>query len=78
MKKVFYILLLLLLIGCKSESNNSNNVFNKVSAGRFYLVPYETNLGPFYPAYIITDTETGVKYLLVKAGYGAGLTKLEE
>lgn len=28
--------------------------------------------------YIITDTETGVQYLLVKSGDGVALTKLEE
>lgn len=28
--------------------------------------------------YIITDTETGVRYLYIANGYGGGLTRLEE
>jgi hypothetical protein len=28
--------------------------------------------------YIITDTKTGDRYMFVKAGYGGGLTKMEE
>ena len=28
--------------------------------------------------YIITDTKTGDRYMFVKAGYGGGLTKMED
>lgn len=42
---------------------------------RFEIKEYQTN-GLLHSFEIIVDKETGVNYLLVKNGYGAGLTPL--
>lgn len=62
-------LLLLTCAGCKSASATGPDRFtwetytdNKATAG----------------VYIITDNETGVRYLYVKLGYGGGLTVLQD
>jgi len=59
------------LTGCSGKYNSHDENQNN----RFYKV-YEqgTDFTTYYA--VIIDKETGHKYLMIDAGYGAGLTKL--
>lgn len=75
MKKVFFILLLaiaLLLVGCGYEKDKDASSKEPL---RFEVV-YSKDPDLFSSISIIRDTETGVDYLFVNSGYGAGLTPL--
>lgn len=75
MKKAFFILLLaiaLILVGCGFKKDK--DATSKESS-RFEVV-YDEKPNPISSISIIRDTETGVDYLFVRSGYGAGLTPL--
>lgn len=62
-------ILLLICSGCGTTTEAANNRFTSENAGKLQ------DIGFFY---IITDTQTGVQYLLADIPNGGGLTKLEE
>lgn len=63
---------LLLLVGCTEPAAATGEDWN---GPRFIAERQDSNI--FDSIQIITDTETGVQYLWVKAGYGGGLTVLQ-
>lgn len=63
---------ILFLVGCSSPAAATGETWN---TPRFIVKSQDSNT--FDNIQIITDTETGVQYLWVKAGYGAGLTVLQ-
>lgn len=79
MKKTLFMIaclgLLLALAGCKRSMHHASD-FTKGDRFEYVYAQSDGILGA--DAYIIRDTETGIKYLFIKSGYGAGLTKLEE
>lgn len=73
MKKIFYLLALAFAFSsCGQPKPHSHEVIDDFF--RFQIV-YSQNLGCGY-AEVIIDKKTGVKYLFIKNGYGAGLVKL--
>lgn len=48
------------------------------SPGDRFVVERASTSSNFFDAFIVTDTETGARYLLVDCSYGTGLTRLEE
>jgi uncharacterized lipoprotein YehR (DUF1307 family) len=66
------LILVLTLTGC----GNSAEAAEPENPPRFVFELQENNT-TFGGSYIVTDTETGVRYLMVQHGQGIGLTKLE-
>lgn len=63
--------LLLTIVGC-----TDNTDVEEPESPRFVVEDMD-EIERYYDVCIITDTETGVQYLLVKYGQGVGLTMLE-
>ena len=77
MKKIFYLLgLAFVLTSCSEPKPHSREVIDDEFRLQVVYSQY-LEYGSGY-ALIIIDKETGVKYLFVKKGEGAGLVKLEE
>ncbi len=72
---IIAIVVILIMVGCSNESYKADVVQDNNRFQTVYRQNYDANSGCIY---IIVDKETNVKYMLVRNGYGAGLTKLEE
>ena len=75
MKKVFFILLLVMALLLVGRGAKKDQDATSKEPSRFEVV-YSENPDLISSISIIRDTETGVDYLFVKSGYGAGLTPL--
>lgn len=71
-------LVILILLGVLNACSTGPIEHEVVNNGnRFQIIYTQGGMDGGF-ADIIIDKETSVKYLFVKEGYGAGLTKLEE
>lgn len=70
------LILLLVLVVCACTGCADTTEAAEPTGERFEVETVGESFGG--QVAIITDTETGVQYLWVKSGSGAGLTKLEE
>ena len=69
------VILVFTCTGCGNSAEAAGSETTEDSP-RFTFEHPDTNVG-YAAAYIITDTETGVQYLMVRHHQGTGLTKLE-
>ena len=69
-KTIVLVLVIMFLAGC----DTTPKAYTEEDANRF-VKSYEQDWGSGSMV-IYKDTKTGVKYLYVKRGYGAGLTRL--
>ena len=67
------VILALTCIGCETAEATE-----AAASPKRFIVEEHEYIAATFGARVITDTETGVQYLLVSYGQGLGLTKLEE
>ena len=70
-------LVILILLGVLNACSTGPIEHEVANNGKRFQIVYHQGMNGGY-AEIIIDKETGAKYLFVKEGYGAGLTKLDE
>ena len=68
------VLLVCLLATVCTNCTNTTEATGTATPDRFTIEDQSTQYSEIF---IITDNETGVQYLWVKRGYGAGLTMLQ-
>lgn len=68
-KLLFFATLALALTGCVKEGEQSS--FDERFSMRSHGQDFNTAI------FVITDTQTGQEYLLVKSGYGCGLSPMQ-
>ena len=68
-KLLFFSILSLALTGCIKEGEQSS------CGERFSMKSHGQDFNT--AIYVITDTQTGQEYLLVKSGYGCGLSPMQ-
>ena len=72
---IIAIVVILIMVGCTNEPYKADVVQDNNRFQTVYRQNFDVSAGRIY---IIVDKETNVKYMYLKNGYGAGLTKLEE
>ena len=68
MKYIILILIVFCFLSCSSSTNDGNRFQVVYSQGSDFTVLVR----------IIKDTKTGIDYLMIKKGFGCGLTALQE
>lgn len=79
MKKLIALILVIAMVltcaGCKVASEELTTPTTTEPDFTIEKANADTGIGA--SIFVITDTETGDRYMFVKAGYGGGLTKME-